>query len=360
MADDGHGGSDWILARMERLIRHIYLLAHNELKTTVSLYFAAFAKKDERKREQVAEGVISDDEYKRWRIGQLLAGERWIALRRAIARDYHNANVTARRVIDGVMPDIYALNMNYMTYSIEKQMGVDTAFTLYNREAVENILREDPQMLPAPGKKLAERIAAGKDILWNNEKIQAVMMQAILQGDSISDIADRLERVTEYNRNNAIRNARTMTTAAENKGRLDAMKRAQSKGIKMNKTWVATLDYRTRHAHRALDGQTVPVDEPFKYGGVELMEPGDLSAPGWMIYNCRCTMISQIKGFERDVSDLSLRKSDKLEGMSYEQWKENRRVDKQSIQTPEEIAKLMRARYAAEYRKKGKASEQYD
>ena len=353
MADKGHKETDLVLLRMENLISLIYSMANRDIRKKIDEYFAKYKNKDEAKRKMLENGDITEEEYRKWRTGQLLVGSRWIAMARQIAKDYHSANVIARRIIEDNLPDVYAINMNYLTYTIEHELGVDTAFTLYNREAVEHILRENPKMLPKPGRALAARIAAGKDVLWNNQQIQSVMMQGIIQGESIPEIASRLETVTERNRNNALRNARTMTTYAENLGRVDAMKRVQNKGIQVMKTWVATLSYRTRHAHRILDGQTVPPDQPFDYEGIKLMCPGDqsLGAPGWMIYNCRCSTIPQIKGFEYDMSDMGFRNSKELYGTSYEQWKESKFVYSDKITKQDEIARIMKAKYMAEYKK---------
>jgi len=59
------------------------------------------------------------------------------------------------------------------------------------------------------------------------------------------------------------------------------------------KTWAATHDHRTRPAHRAADGQTVPVDAPFVVEGYPIPLPGDgsLGAPLELIINCRCGVI---------------------------------------------------------------------
>ena len=118
----------------------------------------------------------------------------------------------------------------------------------------------------------------------------------------------------------SIRNARTMTTAAENAGRMDRFEEAKEMGIKMKKTWVATLDDRTRDAHALLDGQTVDVDEPFDSILGPIMYPGDPDADPENVYNCRCTMITQIAGYERDISDRVMGES--LGGMTDEEWKE--------------------------------------
>ena len=86
--------------------------------------------------------------------------------------------------------------------------------------------------------------------------------------------------------------------------------------------WLATLDGRTRHEHRQLDGQTVTVGDPFKIDGEEIRFPGDPFAPGYLVWNCRCTLVAQLEGFETDPDDMGLRYDDRLAGMSYEDWKE--------------------------------------
>ena len=70
--------------------------------------------------------------------------------------------------------------------------------------------------------------------------------------------------------------------------------------------------------------------------------------------NCRCTMISQVKGFETDVSDLSLRHDANLEGMTYEEWKNEHESKSNPLTLPEEKGEAIRQAYLAEYRKGGK------
>lgn len=56
------------------------------------------------------------------------------------------------------------------------------------------------------------------------------------------------------------------------------------------KEWLAVMDGRTREAHRALDGQTVPVDVPFvvpsgEWSGYQTDAPGNFGEPA-LDYNC--------------------------------------------------------------------------
>ena len=101
-------------------------------------------------------------------------------------------------------------------------------------------------------------------------------------------------------------------------------------GIELEKRWLATLDSRTRHNHAAADGQTVAEDRPFIVGGHELMYPGDPSGPGHEIYNCRCTMIAQVKGVDRSGAKRWDRDPETggnvvIEDMTYAQWETQKR-----------------------------------
>lgn len=81
-----------------------------------------------------------------------------------------------------------------------------------------------------------------------------------------------------------------------------------------------------RHAHRILDGQTAAMDKPFRVDGEEIMFPGDPSAPGHPVYNCRCTLIADVKDVPkfpnplRRAKDPVTGKSIMISDMTYSQW----------------------------------------
>ena len=106
---------------------------------------------------------------------------------------------------------------------------------------------------------------------------------------------------------------------------MDSYVAAEKMGIKLKKSWLATIDGRTRHEHALLDGQTVDTDKPFKVDGYELMFPGDPSGPAHLTYNCRCTLIASVDGV--DTSDAQRRVRDPVTGknivvsdMTYKEW----------------------------------------
>lgn len=85
--------------------------------------------------------------------------------------------------------------------------------------------------------------------------------------------------------------ARTETHTASMTGQHDSMAETSDElGMKLEKTWVASEDARTRESHLEADGQTVPMDETFTVGGAELMFPGDENGPPEEIINCRCVV----------------------------------------------------------------------
>ena len=180
-------------------------------------------------------------------------------------------------------------------------------------------------------KAVEKKIKMGKQVPWDKKRVRSVLTQAVLQGESIPKITKRLERVTGGDHKAAIRNARTMMTGVQNAGRTDAYDRANKMGIPVKKQWLATVDGRTRHWHRQLDGVVVDNDEPFENEIGKIMFPGDPEADGANIYNCRCTLLAAIKGFELDVTDPSVRPMPKLGDMSYEEWKASRKSESKPI-----------------------------
>lgn len=351
--DPGSKATDKLIAEAEQRIGIEYAQAEREIKEKLDDYYRRFELKDKKWQEWVKEGKKEEAEYRQWRIGQLAIGKRWEEMRETISEDLLNAHKIAISIAQGYCPEVYALNHDYGTFQVERASLVDTSYTLYSREAAERIFRADPQMLPGPGVKTAQDIADGKILAWNNKHLQSVATQAILQGNSIPDIATRIANAAQTDRKSATRNARTMMTNAQNMGRIDSYERAKGMGIPVRKQWLATLDSRTRHEHRELDGETEETDKPFIVGRDEIMYPGDPKAPGYLTYNCRCTLIASIAGYESDLSDISLRHNKNLGDMTYDEWKASKEETSRPILYQETQQDEERARYVREYRERG-------
>lgn len=311
--DIGRIETDEKLTDLEKRIAKIYSQASKEVLEKAEHYLSAFATQDKEMRSMLEQKQITDAEYKEWKRKKIMSNQRWLNLRDTLAKDMNNANKIARSVTQETMPEVYAINHNWSTYEAEKGALANTNYTLYDRSTVERLLQDDPDLMPLASKGVNSK----KDTEWNKKVIDSVLLQGILQGESINHMAERFAQVGARNFETAVRYARTATTGAENAGRTDGYKRAQKMGIKIKKVWFATLDDRTRDSHRELDGETREVDEPFSNG---CLHPGDPKADDPSeVWNCRCTLITKVNGADFNTGEIE--RASKLGNMTYDEWK---------------------------------------
>lgn len=313
--DPGYQETEEELARLEAELHDLYEAAAIEAQETALNYMEHFLDASEKMLERVQAGIITIEDYQRWQMTHILTAERFQRMANVIASDLLNVKLIAASIINGYIPDVYAINMNYETYSIESKTGISTSFTLYNRQAVERLVREHPDLLPFT------QVDEKKVVRWDKQHINSAVAQGIMQGDSVPELAARMRMVTDMDERASIRSARTAITSAQNGGRMDAMRRVQDMGATVRKQWIATLDYRTRSAHRHLDGKVAKLDEAFASDLGDIRYPGDPKAKPGNVYNCRCCLVNYDPMFPFNASDISQRYSKRLEGMSYEEWK---------------------------------------
>jgi SPP1 gp7 family putative phage head morphogenesis protein len=315
---------DWTdkrLKELEEKIAEAYKTAEKEITAKMQAYLDRFAKQDAVMLAKYKNGDITKAELTEWRTNHFMMGKNWQAVKDSIAGDILKTDAISAGIVNNALIDVYTQNANYAYYELEQGTGTGLSFNLYDRNAVENLLKDNPDFMPhyEPKTPIVER--------WNKQHITSEMLQGILQGESIPHIAKRMQNVVGMEKNSAIRNARTYTTSVENKAKMDRYEEAEEMGIDLEKEWMATLDERTRESHRELDGERVANDEPFSNG---LMYPADPSGDPAEVYNCRCRIVPRIKGRQYDRSG----RANKLGDMSYEEWKRGK--EKEEKQTVEE------------------------
>ena len=298
MADAAHKATDREIARLEKELEAVYRRANQELTKKAENYFARFAAQDKQKKALVDAGELTEKEYRAWREAQMLRGAHWTSLKEQAAREMLKANQTAQELVNGRLAKVYATNYNFSALDIQGQCHNAVSFELINKDAVANVVKAgDKSLLPA------KKIDPAKDIPWNMKRINAEIVQGIIQGESIPDMAKRLQRVGVQNRASAVRSARTIINGVQNKARHDAAERAAEKGVIMGKCWIGTNDDRIRDWHQEAweeygdKENAVELDEPFIVMGEEMMFPGDASASPANLYNCRCTHKNVVQGF---------------------------------------------------------------
>lgn len=337
--------NDAIIQETERDIQRLYSQAQKEVQDKLTDYLNRFAAKDKIKLQQLANGKITIEQYNYWRKGQICIGQRWQETLDTLTQDYINADKIAISIVNEHMPEAYAVGHNYGTFQVERDSLVDTSYTLYDHQTVERLIRDNPDLLPDLPPKVAINIP--KDRRWNKTHIKDMVTQSILQGESVKGLAKRMQiglsprytiqdikdankktsaqitkELARKNKSAALRNARTALTGAHNAGRIDSYIRASKMGIQLKYEWLATLDGRTRHSHRQLDGEKIVLGGRFSN---KCRYPGDPMGPPSEVYNCRCTLVPAIEGFDQSNAP----RDNKLDGMTYDEWK-NELLNKQN------------------------------
>ena len=308
LPDRAYDETEELLAEMIAEIESVYGQAYDDLHQKALEYLAWFRAEDQKQRAMYINGDISKQEYQNWRTNKLLTGIHWFAMSETMAQDLSNANGIAYSIINDYMPEVYAINGNWATYEIEHATRINTSFELFDEQTIERLIRDHPDLLP----KASVNIPL--DMRWNKQNLTSAVMQSILQGESVDQLANRLAAVTDMNQSAAIRNAKTMTTSAQNGGRQDSYERAERLGINVGKRWLATLDFHTRESHRKLDGVAIPIDATFDNG---CKFPGDPHGRPEEVYNCRCKLIGAFT--DQDFSKFE--RDNRLGTMSYDDWK---------------------------------------
>lgn len=195
------------------------------------------------------------------------------------------------------------------------------SFSLIDEATIKRRQREGDIKLPS------RKVDVPKDERWNTKQLNSKLLQGILNGDSIPNIAKSLLDVIGNNEASAVRNARTMITQAECGGRQDSYEDLADQGVVQKKVWIATPDDRTRESHIEIDGEEVDVDDNFSNG---LAYPADPSGEPEEVWNCRCSIRTHIIGFRREdgtIVEVGRERDDTMHSRQMAEEKERRGIE---------------------------------
>ena len=293
---------------LQEKLQLTYADAIDGMTSRIAASLEEFAAEDAKWQADVAAGKKDAKAYKAWRKDQALHNDQLKALKKALAQDLTAADKMAMAYVNQVPAGVYAEGMNFATYEIEHGAKANTSFTLYNKNTVMELVANEPDLLPQAAFDKA------KDTAWNSRHVTSAVTQAVLQGQTVPQLAASIAGIAAMDQRAAMKAARTAITSAHSLGKLKGYERAADMGIDVEKQWLAALDSRTRGSHRHLDGEVVKLDAEFGNG---LKYPGDPDGPASEVYNCRCTLVPVIGDVEYD----EVERANKLGGMSYEEWK---------------------------------------
>lgn len=303
-----HAATDKALDAMEKYVRSIYLRSVREIYKSWQKFFEQERKEIDKLQEDYEKAKKSGDKTLTKKAGVALAREKkketiqnkWFRdTVKQTAENLLHVNETAVEYLNGRLPETYVTNFNAVGELCESAIN-GYSYHIVDENTIRELAMSDTSLLPY------KEIDPVKDIAWNVRQMKSEVLQGILQGEDMQAIANRLSNVIGMNENSAVRNARTMVTSAENKGRQDGFYQAEEDGIIIEKYWLCVHGERTREAHAAAGNdysksKSIPQSQPFIVGGEKLMFPGDnsMGASGWNLYNCRCSMAAVVKGFRK-------------------------------------------------------------
>ena len=293
--DIAHKESDKILEELEKELKKLYSSCY---------------KKNKAEFEKALNKLLKNKKLTIQQQNELLEEmERYETIIKQLAEEIKNANVTASNMINGELINVYSVNYNYGAYMVENASGYNCAFNIYNKNAIKKLLADNVN----PFTMISLDEAKDKDIIYRLLKRQ--FAAAIINGETIEDIANRVKATTEKNMNDSIRIARTETGRIENLGRQDAFEHGEKMGLKLSKKWISTADSRTRDRHLKMMNEVVGLNEKFSNG---LDYPCAVGGRASEVCNCRCTMVTEFDGVKKGANELKLEED--LKNMAYNEW----------------------------------------
>ena len=81
----GDSFADLATMRLEAKIKGIYAQAYREIEEKLNTFLAKSAKKEQEYLARVKNGLMTQEQFDRWKAGQVFTGKRWQDLRQSIA-----------------------------------------------------------------------------------------------------------------------------------------------------------------------------------------------------------------------------------------------------------------------------------
>lgn len=179
-------------------------------------------------------------------------------------------------------------------YSLEEANNVELQMGMLNPELIVQTVNN-----PVAGKTLSGRLYKQRNKLAKAATHEIV--DGLFNGRSYAQIAKNLSEYTEADYKKALRIIRTEGGRVRSKTTQIGYQKAEKLGVNLQKRWLATLDRKTRHDHRYLDGQTVGIDDKFTDEKGNTADGPRLFGVASEDINCRCTTIAVVDGIAPEL-----------------------------------------------------------
>lgn len=192
------------------------------------------------------------------------------AAMRRIKKNYRPGGEYHRRWLDRYQS---LIGKTYSVGASELASSMGISFTLENPK-VQQAIRDRAERLATyvgdtSSRQITRVVAAGRKAGMGIGEISR-LVNATVYGGMASQRATMI--------------ARTETVGALNQGEFDLAATTDAR----TKEWLTQGDDRVREDHELIDGQRIPMDEPFPIG---VLYPGDQTGDAEQVINCRCTLL---------------------------------------------------------------------
>lgn len=347
--------------RIDKAIRPAYRQADKDIKARLEGTLKRGEKRANELAERYAARDITKAQYKQETINLMNS----IGMRdttKDCARVLTDADKTAIDAINAEIPAAVAGGMNHEAWEAEMATGFDEGLLAMTPEEIEEWMQENPDLFPI------QTIDEGKDNGKHDSKLMTTLIASILLGVALDHLAGTVSgKITDDSHQGLLTFGLDFLSGEWGHGQ-DIMTDVEADhGLEPLKEWIATLDFKTRDAHRALDGQRVPPDEPFVYEGDEIWFPRDPTAPAYLRCNCRCAMRTVRPRFDKHGGRKENLRTPTGDGgwvkpiipyMTYEQWYDWKRATMGDDAIKAQIRQMRREQRLKQERKRRRKAMQ--
>ncbi len=287
---------DAMIAKTESIVDELLAARLKEILATINEMYGNFVESDETSYTEL-------NKYNR--------------LSKELERISNQLNDDYKKIVKEITESnqhIYVEQFLMSAYLFQMYQGTEDGFSLPSEDVIAAALINPLELLQLP--KVLEM---NRDQTIRNINLE--ISQSLLRGEGYWKMAERLKQTMKISRSKARTIARTeggraMSIADE------AVTEEMRKYAEIECIWLSTLDTRTRHAHRDLDGQKADKDGYFHYKGMKAKGP-HMWHIAHMDINCRCVKIKLVNGqlpavrSGRDYKDAGYQKRLKAQILAY-------------------------------------------
>lgn len=219
------------------------------------------------------------------------------------------ADTGTRNEIHGHLRDQYESSYYQTAFMLETNSKAKLGYTTLKKESIDHIVNTD-----FTGLTLNERLAKRRSELTH--KMRESITRGLVEGKTYRGMADVIKRELEGDLRKANRIVRTETHRVRESANLESVHHAESKGIKMTKTWNTVEDERVRDRHISLNGKTIDAEDEFEIDGYKADGP-NLFGVAYLDINCRCYLTYEIEKIEKPEHE-------ELADLTYAEWQKER------------------------------------